>query len=72
LIDKLHQTVDYCLSYDLDVNGKMIPKDPVAFNRDRYLAAKDGKISILHDGGRGYAERWKNAWEQAEAMKNQQ
>ena len=64
IIKRLKELVDYGLSYTLDNNGAHLFKDPITFNQSRYLAAKDGLITILPDGGRGYAERWKNALEQ--------
>ena len=57
LITRLRQYSDYAVSYDLDINGNVVPQPGRALIR-RYSAAKRGGITFLPQGGKDLAEVW--------------
>ena len=68
ILTRVEGYVNYVLPYTMDVNGALIPKDPVEFAEAKLAAGKKGKIAIFPNGGRDYVEYFKNELAQAKEM----
>ena len=57
------------ISYDIDLNGAIVPKEPVEFSEAQLDAAKKGEMFWLPDGGKGRVEFYTNLLAAAKAFK---
>jgi len=56
------------ISYDIDDNGQLIPKNPVTLAQARLEAARDGRIWWREDGGKSLVPLYENELAQAKAL----
>jgi|GEM_PF-3813813 len=70
-IDRLSIVTSVGISYDLDSNGQMLPKDPITLAQARLDAAKAGRIWWREDGGKSLVPLYENELQQAEQFQKQ-
>ena len=66
--EHLNTVVSIGISYDLDENGQIIPKNPVTLAQARLDAAKSGRIWWREDGGKALVALYENELAQAQAL----
>jgi len=67
-LERLTTATTVGISYDIDDNGKPIPKDPVTLAQARLDAATAGRIWWREDGGKSLVPLYKNSLAQALAV----